>query len=196
VAGLEAAPSAMPPVNPLEEAAGALADLFDKNGIPYMVIGGIAGLVWGLRRATFDVDVTIWAEGRESRTVALISANFPPRVPHPDVFVRDTGVLPVAVGKVTADIIFGKLPYEKTALGRARPASLGARKIHVCTPEDLILHKIVSERPKDLEDVRELVRLRAQSLDRNYLDPRVSGLAQDLAQPGILDHYLTSFPNP
>jgi len=189
---MAAAPFTMPSVNPLEEAVGTLADFLDGHDIPYMVIGGIAGLVWGLRRATFDVDVTLWAGERERETVTLLTKAFPSRAPDPAAFVRDTSVLPVTVGGIPADVVFGRLPYERAALARSRTVALGGCKVRVCTLEDLILHKIISKRAKDLEDVRELIRLRVSSLDRKYLEPRVRALAEELAEPAILEHYLRS----
>lgn len=173
----------------LEEALVALVSFLDKECIPYMAIGGIAGLLWGVERATFDVDITIWASGREDELALRLAKTFASRAPDAAGFVRETGVLPVKIGDIPADIVFGRLPYEHTALGRAAKVRIGGRKIRVCTAEDLILHKIISDRPKDLEDVRELARLRGKKLDRAYLDPLVKGLASDLARPAIWETY-------
>lgn len=175
-------------MNPLEEALGLLVEFLEREKIPYMVIGGIAGLAWGVRRATFDVDVTIWAPER-TEPVRRLCAVFKSRVSEPERFVADTGVLPLVVAGTNADVVFGDLPYESSAIRRAKPVRLGSCRIRVCTPEDLIVHKIISERPKDLADVREIVSCRASELDRAYLDPLVKGLSQDLGRPAIWDHY-------
>lgn len=173
----------------LEEALITLVRFLDNNGLPYMTIGGIAGLLWGVPRATFDVDVTIWASGRDGEIALRLSKAFESRAPDPAGFVRDTGVLPIKVGDIPADIVFGRFPYEEAAMRRAARMVIGGQEVRVCTPEDLILHKIISERPKDLEDVRALARLRGRKLDRSYLDPRVRGLAADLARPEIWEAY-------
>ncbi|MFH1725621.1 MAG: DUF6036 family nucleotidyltransferase [Elusimicrobiota bacterium] len=180
-------------MNPLERALESIVRFLDGDSVPYMVIGGIAGLVWGVRRATFDVDVTVWAAGREEAVVRGLCAAFQSRAQDPAGFVRNTGVLPLTVGGVPVDVVFGRLPYEEAAVKRARKTDLGTFAANVCSPEDLILHKIVSERTKDLEDVRELARLRADSLDRAYLEPRVRSLAAELGLPAIWETYASLF---
>ena len=54
-----------------------------------------------------------------------------------------------------------------------------------CTPEDLILLKIVSERERDRADVRGIARRQKGRLDLDYLEPRVRELAELLERPGI-----------
>ena len=40
--------------------------------------------------------------------------------------------------------------------------------VSVCTPEDLILYKLISTRPRDHEDVQGIIR-RQQNLDDSYI---------------------------
>ncbi len=175
-------------MNPLEEALGLLTDFLDREKIPYMVIGAVAGLAWGVRRATFDVDVTVWAPD-PGETVRRLCAEFKSRVPEPEKFVAETRVLPITVSGTNADVVFGSLPYEEDAIRRAKRIRLGACRVRVCTPEDLIVHKIISERPQDLEDVRAIILARSRDLDYAYLDPLVKGLSLDLGRPAIWEHY-------
>lgn len=105
-------------------------------------------------------------------------------------FVRTTRVLPLETKEgVRVDLIFGQLPYEERAIRRAvvhEPAGLGIR---VCTAEDLIVHKIISDRAQDREDIRGIIQRRGAQLDRAYLDPIVEGLARELARPDLLAFY-------
>src|SRR5947209_11330629 len=95
----------------LESSLILLVRFLETSRIPYMVIGGFALLVWAEPRFTRDVDVTIWiTPDRLDETVRSISESFPPRVSDPLSFVRSVRVLPVNVGAITADIIFGTLP--------------------------------------------------------------------------------------
>lgn len=180
----------------LDSALVSLVRFLDSRKVPYMVIGGIAGLAWGRQRATFDIDITLWAARREGELLAALAQTFPPRVPDPEAFVGKTRVLPVSVGGVNADLIFGQLLYEEAAILRARPIQLAGATVRVCTPEDLIAHKIISERDKDREDVRELIALRAVSLDRGYLDPLIRSLSDALSRADIWESYLSCFQNP
>ena len=47
------------------------------------------------------------------------------------------------------DLIFGALPFEETAIRRARVMSVAGERVRVCAPEDLIVLKIVSDRARD-----------------------------------------------
>jgi hypothetical protein len=178
-------------VKRLEEAVGEVGTFLESHRIPYMVIGGIANLVWGRPRTTGDVDVTVWVE--EAATgdfVREVAAVFRVLVDDPASFVARTRVLPVETTPgVRAEFSFGLLPFEKEAIGRARPHRFGGRSVRVCTAEDLVLHKIASERPRDREDVRGILKERGKELDRRYLDLRVEQVARDLERPEILEFY-------
>jgi hypothetical protein len=65
--------------------------------------------------------------------------------------------------------------------------------VSVCRPEDLVIHKIISDRPKDREDVRSIIHLQAAHLDRRYLRQAVRNLAQALDQPELLKFLDTCF---
>jgi hypothetical protein len=177
----------------LSAAIAKLTAALDADKIPYMIIGGIANLVWGRPRATFDIDVTIWAAGREEELVQRLCKRFQSRAPDPAAFVLDTRVLPLMVEGVSVDAIFGQLPYEKRAIDRARPVAFEGIEMRVCSPEDLVVHKIISERAKDKDDARELIRARKAVLDRAYLDPIVRGLSHDLGRPEIWNDYEGAF---
>ena len=167
----------------LVEIAGALADL----RIPYMVIGGVANAVWGEPRSTLDVDVTVWvAEPELDAVVAQLVAKFRCRVARPAEFVRGTRVLPLQSARgERIDVVFGMLPFEEEAIRRAVTVRVAGADVRFCTAEDLVLHKIVSERERDLNDARAITRRRLAQLDLAYLEPRIEELSQGLERPEI-----------
>ncbi len=60
---------------------------------------------------------------------------------------------------------------------------------YAVTPEDVILMKIISHRPRDLADAEAITRRRLPDLDRGSLDPRIRELALSLEQPDIADRW-------
>lgn len=50
--------------------------------------------------------------------------------------------------------------------------------------------KIISDRPRDLADAEALIRRRAGTLDRTYLEPRIREFAASLERPEILTRWL------
>ncbi len=173
----------------LERAVATLARFLEERRIPYMLIGGIANLVWGEPRATLDVDASVLVD--ETGWPAFIKELGPAfhLIPkHPLEFLRDTHVLPIETQDgVRIDLIWAKLPYEHKAIARATTEDVLGARVRVCRPEDLIILKIISERLKDREDVRAIIRHQAGRLDRRYVTQAVRQLAKALNQPELLD---------
>ena len=174
-----------------EHALAGLASLLEQLEIPYMVIGGLANAVWGEPRATLDIDVTIWvADAELPSTIERVTAVLAALVIDPAEFVLQTRVLPLESPEgVRIDLIFGMLPFEEEAIRRAIPISVGSVPVRFCTAEDLVLHKVVSDRERDQADARGIVLRRLAGLDLGYLEPRIAELARLLERPGILESW-------
>ena len=175
----------------LEDALFRLADFLDGVKIPYMIIGGMAVAVWGEPRATIDLDVTIWVEEEGiDGAIEHFQKAYSILVDDPPHFVRKTRALPLANPEgIRIDVIFGLLLYEREAIERAVPRSIGSHSIRFCSPEDLILHKIISSRTRDLEDARSILRRRKDRLDLDYLSPKIEELTAALEDPSILSRF-------
>ena len=174
----------------LDDALLALTSWLEREGIPYMVIGGFAVTIWGEPRFTRDLELTLSVEEAEvPQCVRRLTGSFEGRVRDPETFVAETSVLPIAVAGVPVDLIFARLLYEQQAIARARAVETGAGSVQVATPEDLILYNVVSPRPRDHDDVEGIFRHRHGELDYNYLDPRVRELSQALDDPEMLRRY-------
>jgi hypothetical protein len=172
----------------LERAVVEIAAALESMRIDYMIVGGIANAVWGEPRATIDVDVTVAVEHPGlSAAIAGLGRLFNTSVPDPDAFVRRTRVLPLDTADgIRIDVIFALLSFERDAVQRATMVTFGDRSVRVVTPEDLLLMKIISDRPRDLADAEALTRRRADTLDRAYLEPRIREFAESLERPDIL----------
>jgi len=174
----------------LDDALVVLALWLDRHHIPYMVIGGFAVTIWGEPRVTRDLDVTISVPAEEiSKTVELVRSEFTVLVTDALKFVSETRVLPMVAADVPVDLIFAALPYEDDAIARAKIIQLKNGAVRICSPEDLVLHKIVSPRSRDREDIEGILRYRHSELDYHYLDPRVEEVADALADRTMLEWY-------
>ena len=172
----------------LERALGSLARFLEEHRVPYMVIGGIANLVWGEPRATLDVDASVLVEKEAwPELITALRRAFRVIPKHPRSFLQDTHVLPVETEDgVRIDLLWARLPYEHQAIARAATEEIAGQRVRVCRPEDLIIHKIVADRPKDRDDVRAIVRRQHHRLDRASLTRTVRELARALDQPELL----------
>ncbi len=163
--------------------------MLESLSIPHMLVGGLAVSLWGEARATLDVDWVIWIEPEDlEQTITALCRRAPASPTRPLEFVRRTRVLPITtVRGVRADIIFAALPWEKQAIiSRSHAKLVAGKTVSVVSVEDLILMKIISERQKDIEDARRLLRRYRSSLDRDYLEPLLLELAESLTRPDIV----------
>lgn len=178
-------------MTPLDRAVHDITQVLESLGIEYAVIGGIANAIWGEPRATIDVDVTVFVREEDlPTTVPAIGAGFRPAISDPLAFVQQTRVLPLDTADgVRIDVIFALLPFELDAIRRACAVSIAGRMVNVVTAEDLVLMKIISERPRDVSDAEAILRRRSGELDRRYLEPRIRELAAALDRPDIMDRW-------
>jgi hypothetical protein len=162
---------------PAELQPRALLEHLSRHGVDYVVIGGLAAVLHGSERNTFDLDVcpaqdpvNLDALGR-----ALVAIDARLREIEEDVpFVPDGRTLG-GVELLTLDTTLGPLdlvmrppgaaPYDGLRR-RAERMDTGGVAVLVASIGDLIEMKVASGRPKDREDVE---RLEALGLLRHRL---------------------------
>jgi hypothetical protein len=168
--------SSMPEPRPIELDAEAILSVLIRRGVEFVVIGGFAALLYGDPGVTVDVDITP-SRSRENRArlaAALEELDAKLRVPgleDPvevviDAEYRDrftTIALRTAHGDL--DVTFApdapkrrSFSYEELA-ARAVVIDVGTA-IPVADLDDVIASKEAAGRPKDLEDLTRLYRVR------------------------------------
>jgi len=178
-------------MNPLFEAAWELHRFLTDEGIPYVITGGIAVGVWGEPRFTRDLDVTVLVPlGEEERVIEKVLSRFPPRMTDAKEFALKHRVLLVKVRGWEVDISFGLPGYEEAAIRRAVPYDLGEGKaIKICSAEDLIIHKAISGRPRDWEDIEGVLIRQGEKLDIKYVEEWLEKFCQALGRRDFLEAF-------
>jgi hypothetical protein len=69
---------------------------------------------------------------------------------------------------IRIDLIFSTSLYEQEAIRRARTVRIADADVSYASIEDVIIHKMVAGRPRDLEDVRGIL-VRNTLIDRPYI---------------------------
>ena len=160
----------------------ALARALDARGVGYMLIGGQAVLLHGQPRLTEDLDVTLALDPSGLSIVRLVCADvgLTPLPENVDDFVNETFVLPVRHVATTlrVDFIFSSTEYERSAIACAERVDLDGARIAFATAEDLIIHKLFAARPRDIEDVRGVLRRKGAGMDWAYLRHWASAFAE------------------
>jgi predicted nucleotidyltransferase len=144
-----------------------------KDSIPYMVIGGQAVLLYGEPRLTKDIDITLGVGVRELNKLkeTISSLGFKILVERDEEFVERNMVLPTLDEKsgIRVDFIFSFSPYERQAIERAKDIKLGRSLVRFASLEDVVIHKVIAGRARDLEDIKSIL-LKNQKYDSDYIE--------------------------
>jgi len=143
----------------------ALAGLLDREAIPYALIGGHAVNALLAPLLTRDIDVTIVADAAATARLRAafeaegfrVEGQFGADQPSgPDFvrFVREPVVIEIQLAKT-------RFQHELVQRGRAEGG------VRIASPEDLIVLKLIADRPKDQDDLRGLALLPA--IDWDYI---------------------------
>jgi predicted nucleotidyltransferase len=173
------------------EALREVKGFLDQHGIRYLVIGGVANAVWGRPRATRDADFKVLVgEYSIDELVALVATRFQCRVSNPVEFAKQTYVVPIrASNQITVDLVLGFLPYEEHAVERAVTVEYLGVTFCISTAEDLIVHKAISQRERDWDDIEGVLVRQGDRLDQGYILHWLSQFAQALERPELLERY-------
>jgi hypothetical protein len=167
---------------PHEAALLAFARVAKKLALRWYVFGAQAVNLHGFPRATADLDLTIDLGKHRSQTLvaALKKAGFDARFAD-DAFIATTRVIPVVhqPSGLPIDIVLAGPGLEKTFLDEAIEQKLGGVAIPVLSIENLIVTKLLAGRPRDKEDVRELVAIHS-SIDDGKIESMLALLENAL----------------
>lgn len=177
-----------------EDALVAFADLAKRLRLRWYVFGAQAVNVHGYPRATADLDLTIDLHGGLTPAFlrALDRAGFTPRFADAD-FVATTRVLPVVhrTSSLPVDLVLAGPGLEQRFLDELHIEKIGRREIPFLSVENLIVTKLLAGRPKDLEDVRELLARRIGVIDHGHIETLLAQLEAALDQRDLLPLYCT-----
>jgi hypothetical protein len=178
-------------MNHLEAALLEVVGFLEARGTRYMVVGGFASLHWGRQRLTRDLDLSVEVPIPSLASfVAELGREFQLASREPLEFAIRNHLIRLATHvSVPVDLMLAVLPYQVAAIARAVEVPVGPRTVRLCTPEDLIIYKLASERAQDHIDVEGVVTRQAGALDREYLDRQVHDLAAGLERPEVLTLY-------
>lgn len=167
-----------------------LAEVLSGLHVPWYLFGAQAAIVWGRPRLTADIDVTIHlgAEDPQRLVSALEDNGFALRVGQGADFVRRTRVLPFvhAASEMPVDVVLAGPGLEALFLSRAVGVTMAGVNVPVISAEDLIATKILAGRPKDIEDVRGILRERRSHLDLGSIRTTLAMLEDALGQSDLL----------
>ena len=151
----------------LERAIVDAVDAWERGGIPYVVIGGLASSLLGRPRRTRDVDLLVTKDDAQRALEALDAVGFDTEETNPEWIYKATR------DDIQIDVIFwlkGDVYLDDEMLARARDERVDGRTVRVIPPEDLIVVKAVvhdEQTPRHWHDALGVIA--EQELDWDYL---------------------------
>jgi len=158
---------------------------FDRAGVAYMLTGSFASVYYGSPRSTQDIDFVIAA------TPAQLQA-FIQGLPPTEYYVDADAaldaqkrqsmfnVIDMKTGWKIDLIILKARAFSQEEFSRRRRLSLEGTSLFIASVEDVILAKLewskLAQSRRQIEDAAGILKLRAASLDFQYLDKWLNNL--------------------
>ncbi len=166
-------------MNPVIAALLTIVDTLTQRQTPYAVMGGLAVRVHALPRPTQDVDLTI-ALARAAlpdwyQQLEQVGITIPEQ--YRSGWIDQIAEMPLIKLKIylepshgiDLDVFLAESEFQRSLIARRQPVVLDDRSIDIVSPEDLLLLKLIANRPRDLLDVADILFIQGQ-LDQSYLD--------------------------
>lgn len=161
----------------LQEALSTFTSILREQDINYAMIGAIASGIYGLPRTTYDIDILLYIEKMKIPTFlkGLKDKGFSFDEKHIALELKEGYLSEVHYKNVRIDILLPILPYFKRVIERANTFCLFGNEIRFATCEDLIILKLLSNRERDREDVKEIGALQLE-LNISYIRDSLKSL--------------------
>ena len=155
-------------------------EVLESLGIPYMVVGGFAAILYGEPRLTIDVDIVVEMKAEHIRP--LVAAFSIPDYYASEEAIRDSlhrrfpfNVIQPATGAKVDLVPLSDDPFTRLAFQRRQRLEYdnAGHSAAFITPEDIIVAKLIAYRDtgsdKHLRDVRGVLVMQQETLDLNSI---------------------------
>jgi len=186
--------------NPVILALWEIIDSLDAQRVDYVVMGGLAVRALAIPRPTNDVDLTILCS--REKLSGLLSNWQSKSIQVPEIYLTGwldrVADMPLVKLKtqispehsVDLDIFLCETEFQRSLISRRIQAEIDdQRSIWIVSPEDLVLLKLIANRPRDLIDVADVLFVQGQ-LDEAYM----KHWADRLGIPERLQNALQNIP--
>lgn len=166
--------------NPVIKAMWEIIDSLNKNRINYVMMGGLAVRALAIPRPTNDVDITIECSSMELRK--MLKGWDSETIQVPEIYltgwldrVADMPLvkLKTQIDKehsVDLDIFVCETDFQRSMMSRRIQAQIdGNQSVWIVSPEDLILLKLIANRPRDWIDIADVLFVQG-ALDHTYME--------------------------
>lgn len=170
-----------------------ILNALNSAGIPYMLTGSFASSFHGTPRATQDIDLVIAPMASQLRHLVKL-------LPEAEYYMSEGAaldalgrqgqfhVIDLATGWKIDLIIRKNRPFSRTEFDRRSAVELFGLQLHIASAEDVLMSKLewakAGQSQRHLEDAGNILRVRSDELDRQYIERWVGelGLQEEWAR--------------
>jgi len=155
----------------LDDRILAVHGAFAAADIPHAFGGALALAYYGTPRGTQDIDVNVFVAANESGRVleSLAELGVATGGARERRLIRERGQVRLRWEATPLDLFFSYDPLHASCLGRIRTVPFGGRDtLPILSAEDLVIFKVLFDRPKDWSDVAEVLYARGPEFDASY----------------------------
>jgi len=162
----------------LLELVKQIGQRLERQQIPYALSGAIANLLWGVPRATKDIDLLLTVPRIRLPEVweLLCSLGCQGNLQQALQESLEQHCLRLSFEGVVIEVFLPYLPYHHEVLRRRVRREINGVPLWFVTAEDLVLLKLLFHRTKDIADIKAILATQKGSLDLQYLQDALEGL--------------------
>jgi hypothetical protein len=157
----------------------------ERSEIPYMVTGSMASSMYGVPRATNDVDIIIAPTREQMETFIQLMQRLQFYIAREEVTAALANRTMFSVMDFPngwkADLIVQKnREFSITEFGRRETHEVEGLRLTIATPEDVLLGKLewakMSESERQIDDAAGILRMQKNTLDLPYIESWLAAL--------------------
>jgi predicted nucleotidyltransferase len=164
--------------NPVLQALSEIVRSLEIKQIEYVIMGGLAVRALAIPRPTNDVNLTIACDTK--LLPELLKTWQSECIQVPEIYLsgwvdRIAGMplikLKTRIDRehtVDLDVFLCETDFQRSLLNRRQRVEIDDQSIWIVTPEDMILLKLIANRPRDLIDVADILFVQGE-LDQSYM---------------------------
>jgi hypothetical protein len=154
-----------------------IAEMLERTGIPYMVVGSHASGIHGQARTTQDVDIVVdpTADQLDAFLKEFAEGYYVSQEAARDALLRRSvfNVIDLESGWKADLVIRKQRPFSIEEFKRRRPMNLAGRLMPFASAEDVILTKLewnrITPSQRQVSDALAVAVMHGENLDRDYL---------------------------
>jgi len=153
-----------------DEKITRIVDALEASSLPYALGGAIALTYWSEPRGTVDIDINIFLPDSDAPAVFAVLTGLGVIVaPEADAEeVLKTGQIRLDWGGTFINLFFAYDPFHDSCRHRAVVVDFKGSPARVLSAEDLVVFKVIFNRPHDWIDIEKLIATQGRRFDGDY----------------------------